>query len=158
MNNLKSILVLAVIILTSLVSGCSEDKKSSTAPVESNIPQDLLGTWYYQSATVNGVPVALSYVLQWDEGTVAARFTVGSDGSLVNEELDDNDEVVWTETGTITIDGDNATITITADDDGPIDPPDVLSGTWSLNDDGDELTLTGDYLGYPVIFVTVRTL
>jgi hypothetical protein len=144
-----------IIIITGLAlaagSGCDKDD----GPTDSNpaVPPELVDTWVYQSATINGVPINLSIILQWHVGTETARFTVGEDESFLEEELDGNGEVNWFRTGTFTVDGNSATITVTADSDGPVDP-DTLSGTWEL--DGDELTLTTDYQGATVVFVALR--
>jgi hypothetical protein len=144
MNNLKFILIPAVILLIALCAGCGKDDDNPAGP-QNNVPAELLGTWYYQSATINGVQVPLGFVLGWDQGTVSARFTVGADESFVYEELNAADSVVWTESGTFTVDGNNATITITQNDDGPVEPPDVLSGTWSFDEASDRLTLNTIY-------------
>lgn len=155
MKKLILILTPVVILLIALSVGCSKDKSNPAEP-QSNVPAELQGTWYFQSATVGGNSIPLGTVLGWDQGTVAARFTVGSDESLVYEELNAADSVVWTETGTFTVDGNSATLSLTEDNDGPIVPPFTLSGTWSLNQAGDELTINGTYNSIPIVVIAVR--
>lgn len=155
MKTLKLNLIPAVILLITLSAGCGKDKTNPTGP-ESNVPAELQGTWYFQSVTVYGYPADLGDILDWDSTVVAARFTVGSDESVVYQELDAADSVVWTQTGTFTVDGDSATLTFTEDDDGPIVPPLTLSGTWSLNQAGDELMINGTYNSIPIVVVAVR--
>ena len=141
-----------VILTMFVVVNCGDDD-NATGP-DNGIPSGLIATWTYQSATIGEIPVSLELVLQWQEETVSARFTVSDDGTFVNEELDSLDVPIWTERGTFTVSGNNATITITSDSDGPVDPPDIMSGTWAL--DGNELTLTTTLEGYPVVIVATK--
>lgn len=154
MNNTKQILSGIIICMLILPFGCGKD--DNPAGPQNNVPAELVGTWYYESGTLNGNPQELSFLLQWNPGTEYARFTVGSDRSFVYEELDVDSVVVWTESGTFTVNGNNATISVTENDDGPVNPPDVLSGTWSLNANQDELTLSTTFLNMPVVLVAVK--
>lgn len=152
MKSIRIIAILAMIFLVVVVADCGKDN-DSTGP-DTSIPAGLIATWTYQSASINEIDVNLGTVLQWQEGTVSARFTVSDDGSFVNEELDSEDVIQWTESGTIAISGNNATITITSDSDGPVDPPDIMSGTWAL--DGNILTLTTTMEGYTLVLVATK--
>lgn len=154
MIKFKAILISVIICLLLLSFGCGKD--DNPAGPQNNVPAELVGTWYYQSGTLNGDPQELSFLLRWNLGTEYARFTVGSDRSFVYEELDVDSVVVWTESGTFTVNGNNATISVTENDDGPVNPPDVLSGTWSLNANQDELTLSTTFLGMPVVLVASK--
>jgi hypothetical protein len=146
------ILSAALLILLSTVFSCdNNDLPPEPGP---SIPSELIGIWLYESATANGVPVSLDFILQWHEGTESARFTLGADGSFLYEELDFEGGIVWIESGTFDVNGNNATITVTEDSDGPVDPPDILSGTWSIS--GDELTLSTVVLDVTVEFICSR--
>jgi hypothetical protein len=153
MNKVKLILPLVVICLLLLSAGCGKDDDNPAGP-QNNVPAELVGGWLWESATLGGVPWSLALLLQWQPGTEAARFTVGSDGSLVSEELDADSAVVWTEWGTITVNGNTATLTITENDDGPLPDPKIFSGTWAV--DGNTLTLTTIYQGAAVVLTAVR--
>jgi hypothetical protein len=153
MNNSKSLLIFIAIVSLMLAAGCGKDDNNPTDPGDS-VPSELVDTWLYQSVTLNGVPWSLGQLLGWDPGTVAARFTVGSDESFVYEELDTDSAVVWTEWGTFTVDGNSATITRTENDDGPINPPETRSGTWAVN--GDTLSLNTIEQGVTAAFIAVR--
>lgn len=135
-----------------VVVNCGDDD-NATGP-DNGIPAGLIATWTYQSATINEVPVGLEFALQWHEGAVSARFTISADGTFVNEELDSDGMVIWTESGTFSVSGSNATITITSDSDGPVDPPDIMSGTWAL--DGNELTLTTNLDQLIVVLIATK--
>jgi len=152
MNNLKSIIIFVVILSFILAAGCGKD--DNPAEPQNNVPAELVGGWLWESATVGGVPWSLALLFQWQPGTEAARFMVGSDGSLVYEELDADSVVVWTEWGTFTVDGNTATLTITENDDGPLPEPQVITGSWVLN--GDTLTLTTIYQGATVVLTAVK--
>ena len=152
MKSIRIIASLSAILLVVIIAGCGKDD-DSTGP-DTSIPPELIATWTYQSATINEIPVNLGAVLEWHEGTVSARFTVGGDGTFVNEELDGDSLVIWTESGTFAVSGNNATITITSDSDGPVNPPDIMIGTWALS--GNELTLTTTLEGFPVVIVAIK--
>ena len=142
-----------MISLVVIVADCGKDN-DSTGP-DTSIPAGLIATWTYQSAEINGWPVpSLGLFLGWQEETVSSRFIVSADGTFVNEELDSDGTVIWTENGTFTVSGNQATITITSDGDGPVDPPDIMSGTWAL--DGNELTLTTTFEGLPVVIFATK--
>jgi len=149
----KVILVSAITCLLLLPLGCGKNDNNPAGP-QNNIPAELVGGWLCQSATVGGVPWSLGLILGWEPGTVAARFTVGEDGSLVYEELDADSAVVWTEWGTFAVDGNTATLTITENDDGPLPEPEVLTGTWAVA--GDTLTMTTVYQGATVVLTAIR--
>jgi len=153
MKKAKLILPWAVIFLFLLSAGCGKDDDNPAGP-QNTVPAELVGTWLYDSATLNGVPFGLGLLLGWEPGTEAARFTVGSDRSFVYEELDADSAVVWTEWGTFTVSGNNATISVTENDDGPVDPPEIMSGTWTVN--GDTLTLITSYQGATVVLIAVK--
>ncbi len=152
MKSIRIMAILSMIIPVVIITGCGEDN-DPTGP-DTSIPAGLIATWTYQSATIGGQEINLGIALQWQEGTVSARFMVSDDGTFVNEELDIADTVQWTERGTFTVSDNNATITITSDSDGPVDPPDIMSGTWALN--GNLLTLTTSMEGLAVVIVAVK--
>ena len=143
---------LMVIMAMFVVVNCGDDD-NATGPGTS-IPAGLVATWTYQSASINQQEINLRIVLQWQEGTVSARFTVSDDGTFVNEELDSDGMVIWTESGTFTVSDNNATITITSDSEGPVEPPDIMSGTWALT--GNILRLTTTLEGLTVVIVAVK--
>ncbi|MEE9555036.1 MAG: hypothetical protein V3W18_12125 [candidate division Zixibacteria bacterium] len=153
MRSISSVFVLSAIVLSLLVSSC-EDKESIPTIPEPLIPSELVGTWLYQAATINGAEISIGFLLQWHEGVESAQFTVSADGTFLYEELDADTAVVWVENGTISIDGHNATIIVTSDSDGAVDPPDILSGTWHL--EGDILALTTSYEGATVVMYAIK--
>ncbi len=152
MKSIRIMVIMSMIIPVVIISGCGEDK-DPIGP-DTSIPAELVAIWTYQSASINQQEINLGIVLQWQEGTVSARFTVSDNGTFVNEELDIEETVQWTESGTFTVDGNNATITITSDSDGPVEPPDIMSGTWALN--GNLLTLTTTLEGLTVMIVAAK--
>ena len=145
------IIYLLTILSLFIIVGCSNDK--STEP-EVTIPQELVATWIYQSAIYNGMPIHPGFLLGWLQATATARFTVNEDGTYIYEELDSSEVVIWTESGTAEVDGDSTVITITNNDDGPVEPPEIFDATWAIYED--ELTLTTIIEGNTVVFVATR--
>ena len=148
MIKVKAVILLAVVCFLMLATGCGKDDDNPAGP-QYDVPQELVGGWIYDSATLNGVPFNLGLILGWEPGTEAARFYVGADESFVYEELDADSAVVWTESGTFSVNGTIVTITVTENDDGPVDPPEIFSGNWAV--DGTVLTLTTIYQGATVV-------
>ncbi len=153
MNSSRSILTMLVLLLAGIGWNCGDKDDGPTDP-GSSVPTQLVGTWLYQSVTVNGVPTSLALALQWQQGTESAQFTVSGAGSFLYEELDADQNVNWFESGTIAVDGNDATILVTSDSEGQVDPPDSLSGTWHL--EGDILSLSVDYQGATFVFYTIK--
>jgi len=143
--------IMVAIVVPAL--NCGKDDKAPTEQ-DGAMPQELLGRWVYQSATVNDIPISLAFILGWNDETVSARFSVSEDESFLYEELDSSDAVIWTANGTFIVQGDSATITITNNDDGPVDPPNIMSGTWAV--EGNQLTLTTTYNSLQVILIATK--
>ena len=146
MNSGKSILIFIAAFGFLLAAGCGNDDDNPTDP-GNNVPAELVGTWYLDSATANGTPISPGAIFLWSDSTEAARIIVGADGSLIYEEMDADSTVIRTENGTFMVDGNSATITISQLE---------LNGTWALNESQDELTLSTTYLGAQIVLVAVK--
>lgn len=145
---LKQICLVALVALTVVGIGCSDDDKGANSngapPNLTSVPSDLIATWTFQSATINNVTVDdLSMVLPWAENTAHARISIKGDESFVFENVDADDNVLLTETGSFTVDSNG--FSLTGDDELS------LSGNWAVS--GDSLTLTGPLEGYPHLTV-----
>lgn len=149
-------LVLAVSLAGLLVLGsCKKD----SAPANSGtggVPSQLVGVWTAQSATVNGTPTDLGTVLQWEPTTASARVTLNANGTYTYEELDAASSVVYTQSGTVAISGNNITMTATSENGAPVNPPTLfLGGTWAIN--GNLLTLSTTVGGSAIVVVFVKS-
>jgi len=139
-------------------SGCKkDDDPSGTGPIQSPPPQELVGTWVFQSGTLGGNPVDLADVMEWVDGATSAEFTVGADGTYSYRERDQGGAVLFNSAGTFTVSGANATITITSKDGQPISPVEVLSGIWALSDDGNQLTLTYNLITQNLVLIAQKS-
>ena len=140
-----------IILSMFIIVSCGKDKVSEPEVI---IPPEAVDTWTYQSATMNGNPVSLDFVLEWQDGTISARFTIDSDGSFLEEELDNNNNVIWTKSGAIEFNGNNFNITLTSNDEGPINPAIIRIGTWAIN--GNQLTITIVEDQYTIVFIATK--
>ncbi len=135
MNGAKT-LVGCVLLFGLLLVGCSsgeDDEPGSGTP-----PAALVGTWVFESATVNGAPQALGDVLDWQAGTVAASLTIQSDGDYSISEVDAGGQETHSENGFVSVNGNQMDLNILASDGVPIE--ETISGTYTLN--GSTLTYT----------------
>jgi hypothetical protein len=138
-------LILAAVILSG--SGCKPDDSSSGPFQGSPVPEELLGTWRFESVTVGGSAASLREVLSWASNTVSAEFTVAATGLLTYRELDGNGAQTFTKIGSISISGQRFTLVLS---------PVLLSGEWALS--GSQLVLTGIQGGQTVVFTAVKPL
>jgi hypothetical protein len=118
------------------------------------IPSALVGTWTPQSATVNGTATPVNVALNFVSSAVKANFVLGANGSYTYQELDAGNAVVWSETGTIAVSGQNITIKITATNGTALPAPVSFTGTWALS--GSQVSLTLNQSGSIVVLVLGR--
>jgi hypothetical protein len=131
------------------MAGCSKDKITAPGPPSSTggVPSILIGTWKFQSATVEGIQVPLKTIFGWPSSTTGARIRIGADSSLVYEEQNAEDAVVSADTAKFSIVADRFLVT-----------PGTLpsdSGSWSVT--GSELDLSGNLLGYTYDLKATKT-
>lgn len=105
------------------------------------MPTETIGIWEIESVNQNGSPISPSDYFGWDSGTVTIHVALYSNNTYLAQELDDMDDVVYYDAGTVTVDGGNVTIQMNDDDGNPVDPPEtVFEGTWTV--DNGKLVLT----------------
>ncbi len=125
------------VVLLFLIAVCG--KEEATSPTPRIFPEELVGTWDYQSVTIDGIDAVLRLILDWQEETVRATLSISSDGSFVNSEYSADDSVMWFEDGNLAVNSNNFTITFYNNSNGVISPPEIQSGTWEVS--GNQLTL-----------------
>lgn len=137
-------------ILAAMLVGCKDDK--STNNDGGNLDSQYVGTWVFQSVTVNGDQASLADVLDWNEGAIVAMLMIESDGGCTYQESDQYGNSVWNSYGTFAVDGDNFTITFTSDSDGNLNPADITTGTVDVS----ETSMTITYVeGEATVVVTL---
>jgi len=150
MNGAKT-LVGCVLLCGLLLVGCSGDEDNE--PGSGNLPAALVGTWAFESVTINGAPQALGDALEWQAGTVAASMSIRSDGGYSISEVDAGGQQTHLENGFISVDGNELDLNILASDGVTIE--DTISGTYTLS--GDTLIFTfveeGDTIAITLMLV-----
>lgn len=149
-----------VLISTLLLAfACSDDSNggnnnntNSNNNGDGNPPAALVGTWDYQSVTVDGVAADVGTVLDWVPGAVAADLTVQANGAYSYQEVNATGGQLWFEIGFVFIDGNEVDINVQSDSDGPVN--EMVVATFMI--DGDTLTLTAVEDGVTVVFTLVR--
>lgn len=151
MHGKKFLAILAPAILTLLVMGCKDNE--STNPQAGVIPDNSIGTWRFESATINGEPTFLGIPLDWMENTVMATITMTSEGEYHYVERSAEGDILWQEDGTITAAEGDYTITITSNTDGTVDPAEIRAGHYTIT--GNEMTMTTAINNQVVVFKLV---
>ena len=133
-----------------LMVACGGDPTSDSDDEGEGKPTaDLVGTWVFQSVTVNGGTQALADVMDWQAGTVAARMTIRSNGGYSMEEVNAQGQQTFFENGFVFVDGDEMDINILLSDGVTID--ETIFTTFTQSDgtltvvtleDGDTIAFT----------------
>lgn len=144
---------LLTVLVTGLLLGMSACKKDSTNPAGS-ATTSINGTWVIASATVNGQPTDPAQIFNYVQGTASARFSFGANGSFTYEERDAQGNVLYSESGTFTVSGQNVTVNITHSNGQPLQQPIVIAGTFAIT--GNQLTFTTQLQGNNVVLVFTR--
>jgi len=134
--NRAETLVGCVLLCGLLLVGCSGGEEDE--PGSGNPPAALVGTWVFESVTVNGAPQALGDVLDWQAGTVAASMTIRGNGGYSISEVDARGQQTHFENGFVYVDGNEMDLNILASDGVTIE--ETIPGTYTLS--GDTLIFT----------------
>jgi len=128
-----------LLLLALLVVGCSDEDDEDPAGVgDGKPPAAMVGSWTFQSVTVNGTAADLATVMEWKSGAVAAKFHVQTNSAYVYEEVDTRGGQLWWESGFVFIDGNEMDINVQQNGDGPVS--EMVRAGWTLG--GGELKLT----------------
>jgi hypothetical protein len=132
-------LVVGILLLLSLFIyfGCSDDDDDNPTNSTDPVPSALVGTWWFDSASINGVPATLDD-LSFTDTSQTMSITFNSDRTWSSAEYY-NDIEVFSQSGTFTVNGDTLTVTRTMMDGAPINPPESYKATYSIS--SNELTL-----------------
>ncbi len=139
---MKTRLLVSLALLMAVVAGfqCKKNDSSPTGPSSSAVPSQIVGTWTFQSATLDGSPMDLATILQWESSTVRAQFVMNSNASFTYRELGFNDTLTYSESGTFTVTGQVLALTTTSANGQQVNPPYVTS--WTLSVTGGIMTLS----------------
>ena len=139
MKFFKSTLLIAILLPLCIFIGCSDDDDNGTGSTD-EIPANLVDTWWYQSATMNGEPVLSYSEVSHNDLATTASMTFEADGTWEGKEYADSPSPIFTQSGTFTISGSTINVRRTEYDGDPVDPAEEFTSQFSVN--GDVLTLT----------------
>jgi len=109
-----------LLVCSVLMAGCGTEDPTEVEQ-DFSPSADMVGTWIFQSVTVNGSPAQLSDVLEWLPATVEARLHVLANGAYVYEEVNSSGGQLWAESGFVLVNFeiDEFELNVQADTDGP---------------------------------------
>lgn len=111
-------------------------------------PAAMVGTWTFQSVTVDSAAADLATVMDWVPGTIAARINVQANGAYVYEEVDAGGGQLWFESGFLFVDAGEIDINVQLDSSGPVN--EMTVATFTLT--GGTLTLQQVEQGSTIVF------
>jgi len=120
-----SIFLAACLILGAFL-GCGDD--NGTNPV----PQDLVGTWWWVSATRNGVSQGSFADVSNISGGDTLSYTFNADRSWSGIVYDAGMSPLTQAEGTYSVKGDTMIMVLTEEDGATVDPPDVDSTLYTV--------------------------
>ena len=128
-----------VFLLAIVIFACSgeDDGDEGSGPGGGKPPAAMVGTWIFQSVTVDGAPANLADELEWHPGVVEARLHIQANSAYVYEEVNASGGQIWAESGFVFIDGNAIDINAQSNTDGPVNDTSRL--VFALN--GNVLTL-----------------
>ena len=143
-------LAACVFLSTLIMVACGGDETNDSDDLGDGKPTaDLVGTWVFQSVTVNGAAQTLADVMEWQPETVGARISIRSNGGYSMEELNSQGQQTFFENGFVFVEGNEMDINILLPDGATID--ETIFTTFTLSggiltvttvEDGDTITFT----------------
>lgn len=124
MTRRKSLFSYLVLLLCSIaLMGCPESDSVSNPDGNGNEdegkpPAEMLGVWKFQSASVNGNPVALSDLMDWVPMAVRAEIQILENGAYVYQEVNSQGGQLWFESGFVYVEGGEIDVNVQQDGDG----------------------------------------
>lgn len=135
-----------------LIAGCSEDEDDPGGASGGKPPAAMVGTWIFQSVTVDGGAASLATVMEWQPNSVEARLHIQANGAYVVEEVNAMGGQLWFESGFVFVDGGEMDINVQQDSDGPVDETSMV--TFTLN--AGTMTITENDGGTIVVFTLAK--
>ncbi len=120
------LILAAACALSAGLSGCSDSGTNSNL-------SKLVGTWWYQSATLDGVPYDWFGYYSGDIGDTAS-YTFNADRTWNRIVYGVSLDTVQIAEGTFIVDGDSLTTTMTTLDGNPLIDPIVMGYTYTVTD------------------------
>ncbi|MCP4572680.1 MAG: hypothetical protein GY838_10050 [bacterium] len=132
-----------------IAAGCGGDDDDDTGgPQGGKPPAEMVGSWVFQSVTLDGAAANLATVLEWQPATVQSRFHVQDNSAYVYEEVNAAGGQLWFESGWIYVDGDELDLNVLQDSNGSVDETSRLGFTLA----GGVMTIQENDEGVVVVF------
>jgi hypothetical protein len=155
MKIVKLTLVMAMLLPILLCFGCGDDKSSNGSDP---IPTELVDTWWYESATINGEPVESFSEVSFNGSATSGSVSFTATGTWNSAEYAESVEPIFTQSGTFTVHGDSLDFRGTVMNGTPLDPAREFAMEYEISEN--DLTLIGtDMIGevtYIIIINYVR--
>ena len=151
MHPLRSISVL-VLVLALVALHCKKDEDPVTPA--STVPAGMVGTWVFQSITVNGAPANPADYFPLEQGTVGIEVVLRADGSFDWREYDAQNNTTGTAQGTVTVSGSTVSMTMTVVNGAPVPPQVMFTGAYAIN--GTTMTLTTQLEGNTLVLTLAK--
>ncbi len=134
------VLFLSFLIVVALIAfvGCSDDDSGTNT--DSGVPAELVGTWGYDSITVNSARRSLGTSLAMHQDAVKAQIILNTNSTERYDELNSQDSVVYYYEGNLVVSGQSMTAVVTSQNGIEVTPYTVFDGTWGVN--GTHLMMT----------------
>jgi hypothetical protein len=115
-------LMLGFIILLAIfiAVGCGDDDNPTNS---AKIPAELVGTWQFQSAIIDGESVSDFSEVANNSSADYAYLTHNADGTWSENEYTIDDSLAYSQSGTFTVKGDTIYLVVTAANGDPVSPP-----------------------------------
>lgn len=132
-----TLVAMALIVMSLVLIQCSDDDDNPTNS-STDVPASLVGTWWWQSALMNGVPQQFSDINNVDTSETMS-LTVNANNTWSMAEYYQSQEV-YTQSGSCTASGSNLHVIIENEDGSPVSPPDTADVLWQVT--GDVMVMT----------------
>lgn len=116
-----------------LAAGCGASGDDPMDVEENFHPTaEMVGTWIFESVTVDGAPASLADVLEWLPNAVESRLHIQASGAYVYEEVNSAGGQLWFESGFVLVNTENGEFELNSqlDSDGP--NTDIVLLTYTL--------------------------
>ena len=146
--------ILMGVALTTGLTGCIGGDDDPVDPGTGGAPAALVGTWTFQTVTLDGQPQDLADWFEWQAETVSAHVIINGDYTQRFVELDAQSNVVYYDSGVFTVDGQNLTVTVNSENGSAVTAYTTFEGSWLVV--GSLLTMTMVDGGHTVVMALAR--
>ena len=110
-----------LVFFSLMLGACTQDRDDDEGGDDGggHPPAEMLGSWDFDSATVDGTPTPLADALDWHPQAVSADIQIMTNGAYAYQEVNGSGGQLWSESGFIFVDGDELDMNVQHNTDGP---------------------------------------